>query len=461
MKKKPDTSGHKGRPRGKDRRNPAPSRHSAPLTVEIEKLTWGGRGLGHHEGKVIFVSKAVPGDKVLVRLDRVKSSYAEGHIEAVLAPSADRVEPRCKFFSHCGGCQWLSTAYDRQLAEKRNLVTSNLRRLLDDATLEEIDPAVSPTQYRHRADFHMRPSGGQVQMGFYQEGSHRIVNLDTCRLFDGTFNAFYAGLRKVLKEAPEARCLLSMTLAHSEAGDHFALHLRTGEGTRREDALSLAETVSGTGAGGCLVTPAEDAGRILAERGRPFIEYGVAHPASGRDISFRADIRSFTQASYAMNRALVAKAMEWLDPGRHERLLDLYSGIGNFSLPLATRCREVVAVESSPYAHADAKDNAGRNEIFNVRHVPGDVLDWTRKLAAASETFDAVLLDPPRTGARGLVAPLAYLRPKRVLYVSCSLPSLERDLQDFQAEGYRPVRILPMDLFPQTYGVETLCLLKR
>jgi 23S rRNA (uracil1939-C5)-methyltransferase len=162
-----------------------------------------------------------------------------------------------------------------------------------------------------------------------------------------------------------------------------------------------------------------------------------------------------------MNRILVRRALEWLDPGRHERLLDLYSGVGNFSLPLATVCREVVAVEASPFANEDAKDNAGRNEIFNVKHLPGDVLEWSRKLAAASESFDAVLLDPPRTGARGLVEPLVYLRPKRILYVSCSLPSLERDLQDFHGAGYKLVRILPMDLFPQTYGVETLCLLKR
>jgi 23S rRNA (uracil1939-C5)-methyltransferase len=446
---------------GKGRRSAAPRRTAAPLTLDIEKLTWGGRGLGHSEGKVIFVSKSVPGDKLLVRLDKVKSSYGEGHIEAVLSPSEDRVEPKCKFFSHCGGCQWLSTAYERQLAEKRALVTSNLRHLLDGVTLEEIEPAVPPTGYRHRADFHVKPSGGQVRIGFYQEASHQIVNLDTCRLFDGAFNEFYGALRRVLKEEPAARCLDGMTLVRSESEDHFALHLRTGERARQDDAVVLAEAAVGTGAGGCLVTPSIETGRVLVKRGSPRIEYGVDHPSSNRDIALRADVRSFTQPSYAMNRILVRRALEWLDPGRHERLLDLYSGVGNFSLPLATVCREVVAVESSPFANEDAKDNAGRNEVFNVKHLPGDVLEWSRKLAAASESFDAVLLDPPRTGARGLVEPLVYLRPKRILYVSCSLPSLERDLQDFHGAGYKLVRILPMDLFPQTYGVETLCLLKR
>ncbi len=429
--------------------------------MEIERLTWGGRGLGHHEGKVIFVSKSVPGDKLLVRLDRIKSSYAEGHIEAVLAPSVNRVEPKCKFFSHCGGCQWLSTAYDRQLAEKQALVASNLRRFLAGADLEPVEPSLAPTGYRHRADFHVKPTGDQVKIGFYQEGSHQIVNLDTCRLFDGAFNDFYGKIRGMLRETPAARCLEGMTLAQSETDGHFVLHFRTADGARREDVRELAGRAADLGIGGCLATPARHPERTLVREGNIQIVYGVETPGSGRDLALKADVRSFTQADYAMNRILVRKALELLAPGRHERLLDLYSGVGNFALPLATQCREVVAVESSPFACEDAKDNAAENAIYNVEHLPGDVQDWTRKLAAASETFDAVLMDPPRSGARGAIEPLAYLHPRRILYVSCNLPSLERDLEDLQNAGYTVERILPVDLFPQTYGVETLCLLKR
>ncbi len=439
----------------------APATSAAPLTVEIERLTWGGRGLGHHEGKVIFVSKSVPGDKLLVRLDRIKSSYAEGHIDAVLAPSENRVEPKCKFFSHCGGCQWLSTAYERQLSEKQSLVASNLRRFLAGADLEAIEPSVAPTGYRHRADFHVKPTGDQVKIGFYQEGSHQIVNLDTCRLFDATFNDVYERIRGVLRETPAARCLEGMTLAQSETDAHFVLHLRTADGARQEDVRQLAGCTGSMGLGGRLVTPARNPGRELVREGDVRVTYGVEHPGSGRDLVLEADVRSFTQADYAMNRMLVRKAMELLTPGRHERLLDLYSGVGNFALPLATQCRELVAVESSPYACDDAKDNAAVNDIYNIKHLPGDVSDWTRKLAASSETFDAVLMDPPRSGARDAIEPLVYLHPRRILYVSCNLPSLERDLEDLQTAGYRVERILPMDLFPQTYGVETLCLLKR
>ena len=134
--------------------------------VEVESLTWGGRGLGHHDGKVVFVAKAAPGDRVLVRVEREKSSYAEGRIEAVLHPGEDRVDPKCKFFSHCGGCQWLAVAYPRQLREKERLVTSTLRRHLEGCQVEPIVPSEPPRGYRHSGDFHVSARGRGSRSAF-------------------------------------------------------------------------------------------------------------------------------------------------------------------------------------------------------------------------------------------------------------------------------------------------------
>ena len=204
------------------------------------------------------------------------------------------------------------------------------------------------------------------------------------------------------------------------------------------------------GCAGVLVTPASRPEEVHEKRGEPHVRFGLER---GRDaaeeLAMAADIRSFTQVQYAMNRRMVQTVSDWLRLGRHERLLDLYSGVGNFALPLALGCSEVVAVESSPFAHADSKENAARNVIYNVKHLPGDAGDWVKNLAAKSETFDAILLDPPRTGARGVLENFGHLGARRILYVSCNLPSLDRDLSDLRRVGYAPVRLQPWDLFPR------------
>lgn len=447
------------KPRPHPRHPPKPS-GGAPAAVDVDRLAWGGKGVGRLGGKVVFVSKAVPGDKVLVRMEKEKPRYAEGRIEAVLRPSPHRVDPKCKFFSHCGGCQWLAVAYERQLEEKESLVRSALRRHVAACPPEAIVPAPSPRGYRHRIQLHVKPSGRGVKIGFYQEESHQVINLDLCLLVDDAFNAVYGKLRSALQEEPAARCLEGLTLARSESEPEYVLFMALAEAAGEAEVDRIFQALDPLELAGALAAPSRDEGKVLRRSGRPWVRYAVDGP-SGQPFELRADVRSFTQASYAMNRALVRSAVDWLAPYRTERILDLYAGVGNFTLPMASACREVVAVEASPTAHQDAKENTERNGLENIRHLPGQAGEWTTKLAAASERFDAVLLDPPRTGAREVLEPLALLAPKRILYVSCNLPALDRDVEDLGRLGYLPERIQPWDLFPQTYGVETLVLLTK
>jgi len=438
------------------------SGRKAPLALTVSSLAWGGKAVGRHEGKVIFVSKAVPGDHLLVVLDRVKSRYAEGRIEAVLRPGEDRVDPKCKFFSHCGGCQWLPVRYARQLKEKEELVRTILRHHMTGIPVEPIVPSESATAYRHRGNFHVVRSGQEVRIGFYQEQSHHVVNVDHCLLFDGDYNSLYGRLRSALKEEPAARFLEGLTLARSEAGDHYSIHLKMGKEGKQDSWSVLADVAEKAGCAGVLVTPSLEPEEVHARRGAPLVRFGLERDrGTPGELEMTADIRSFTQVQYAMNRRMVQTVIAWLGLGRHERLLDVYSGVGNFALPLALGCSEVLAVESSPFAHADAKENAARNAIYNVKQLPGDAGEWVKNLAAKSEKFDAILLDPPRTGAQGALENLGHLGARRILYVSCNLPSLDRDLSDLRRTGYVPVRLQPWDLFPQTYGVEILCLLEK
>jgi 23S rRNA (uracil1939-C5)-methyltransferase len=445
---------------GPPRAHPPKASGAAPAAVDVDRLAWGGKGVGRLGGKVVFVSKAVPGDKVLVRLAKEKPRYAEGRIEAVLRPSPHRVDPKCKFFSHCGGCQWLAVSYERQLEEKEALVRSALRRHLAACPPEPIVPASSPRGYRHRLQLHVKATGRGVKIGFYQEESHQIINLDLCLLVDDAFNRVYGQIRGALQDEPAGACLEGLTLARSEAAQEYVLWMALSEGAGEAGVDRISGKVGALDLAGVVAAPARDAGAVRWSSGRPWVRFGLDEVPGG-PFDLRADVRSFTQASYAMNRLLVRAAVEWLAPYRTERFLDLYSGVGNFTLPLAAACREVVAVEASPTAHQDAKENAARSGLGNIRHLPGEALPWITKLVASSERFDAVLLDPPRTGAREVLEPIVHLAPKRILYVSCNLPALDRDLEELGRRGYLPVRIQPWDLFPQTYGVETLVLLAK
>jgi 23S rRNA (uracil1939-C5)-methyltransferase len=427
-----------------------------PIELTVDRLAWGGRGVGRYAGKVVFVSKTVPGDRVRVRLTKTRKKYSEGHFTAVIDRSPDRVEIKCPFFDRCGGCQWLAVDYHRQVREKDAMLRHALRRHLNRASMDVFVPGDPPLGYRHRGDFHGVASPEGLRLGFYEEGSHRLVEVSDCLLFGPAFDTVLQGVRKALKGEPAAALLRRLTLAGSEgrAGAQIA-HARLHAGAGLEDAKALIRGLGELGLEGSLVTSGSS---MLASEGDTSLRFGVPGPLG--ELGLRASVRSFTQAHLTMNRRLVETATAWLDLGAGERILDLYSGVGNFTLPLSQRCQEVVAIEGSPTACDDARANAEAHGAAGIRHVDGDAAAETARLADGGERFDAVLLDPPRAGAIEVLPTLARFRPARILYVSCNLPCLERDLDLMGSLGYHLARVQGFDCFPQTYGVETLCLLQ-
>jgi 23S rRNA (uracil1939-C5)-methyltransferase len=428
----------------------------SPVDLWVDRLAWGGRGVGRHGGKVVFVSKTVPGDHISVTLTRTRSKFSEGRIAAVLERSPDRVEVHCPWFDRCGGCQWLAVGYPRQVREKDAMLRHALRCHLDGAIVESFVAGDPSLGYRHRGDFHGVASLEGLRLGFYEENSHRLVEVSGCLLFDPEFNALVQRVRSRLAGDPAAELLQRLTLAGSEGrkGAQIA-HARLHAGAELQDAKALILSLGDVGLEGTLVTSGTS---VLASDGDASLRFGVPGPLG--EMRLRASVRSFTQAHFAMNRRLVETAAAWLDLGPGERVLDLYSGVGNFTLPLSQACQEVVAVEGSPTACADARANAEAHGAATIRHVDGDAAEETARLVKRGERFDAILLDPPRAGAREVLPFLAKLHPARVLYVSCNLPCLERDLDLMRPLGYRLSRVQGFDCFPQTYGVETLCLLQ-
>lgn len=445
MRRRDETGQHKNEGSG-----PGPL-----IELTVDRLAWGGRGVGRQGGKVVFVSKTVPGDRISVALTKTRKNFSEGRVAALLEPSPDRVEAGCPWFHRCGGCQWLAVDYRRQVREKDGMLRHALRRHLHGASVETFVPGDPFLGYRHRGDFHGGAGPEGLRLGFYEEDSHRLVEVSDCLLFDPAFNTLLRSVRRAVAGEPAAALLQRLTLAGSEGrGGAQIAHARLHAGAELQDAKALIRVLGKAGLEGALVT--SGAG-VLASEGDTFLRFGVPVPLG--ELNLRASVRSFTQAHLAMNRRLVETAAAWLDLGAGERVLDLYSGVGNFTLPLSQRCHEVVAVEGSPTACADARANAEAHGAVTIRHASGDAAKETARLAEAGERFDAVLLDPPRAGAKEVLPFLAKLRPARILYVSCNLPCLERDLDLMGALGYHLTRVQGFDCFPQTYGVETLCLL--
>ncbi|MBN1178092.1 MAG: class I SAM-dependent RNA methyltransferase [Anaerolineae bacterium] len=405
-------------------------------TLELTAMAHGGAALGRHEGKVVFVPYALPGETVRVDLADDQGRFTHAHLLEVLHPSPDRVPPPCPHFGPhgCGGCHWQHAHYAAQLRYKAEVVADQLGRLGGFT-----DPPVLPTLpdphgwgYRNQARFHFTSDN---EMGFYAAGSDRIVPLDVCPVLHPTLADLFRALEL---DVPGLE----------------ALTLRVGVNTgERMVVFEMAEDAPPG-----LITDLPISCVLLLSDGQHVNLVGNNHileRASG--FTYRISAPSFFQSNTAQAEALVDLVMGYLDPQEDEVVLDGYCGVGLFSLPLAEAAGLVIAVESHAPAVEDLLENSA--DMENVQIVEGPV---EAVLADLDEPLDAVVVDPPRTGlgresVRGIVA----AGPARIVYVSCDPATLARDAQQLTGAGYRLVEVQPVDMFPQTYHVETVSLFAK
>lgn len=402
----------------------------AANTGEMARVTTvapvhGGYALARPEGMgVLFVRRALPGEEVRVRIGQRKRDYAFAEAVEILTPSPHRVDPPCEVFGACGGCQLQHAAYPYQLAMKREILSEAFRRIGGMDVSPDIAPAGEPFGYRYRGQF--QTDGPAV--GFFAERSRRLVPVSRCPLMAGAINAALPAVRDIAEI--------------SRAGE---IHLAT-DGTRVAAWLPGVRFISRV---------AERAAGVLsgiAFEDRVTGDGTVTLPLDG--LSYTVSPRSFFQANWRMNLALVGRVASLLREAPGARLLDLYAGAGNFALPLARRCGEVVAVEGEPRAFADLRRNARGNGLANVHPVNVRVESFR-----PSGRFDAVVLDPPRSGlspkALSLVREIAA---GRILYVSCNPSTLARDVRAL-SDRYDLAGLSVHDFFPNTHHVEALSVL--
>jgi 23S rRNA (uracil1939-C5)-methyltransferase len=415
------------------------------LELGIETPVSRGLGPARHEGQVVFVPRGLPGERVRARVEKVGRGFVRAGSEAVLQAARERREPPCPLFDRCGGCAYQHLDYAAQLRLKTDVLRESLARA-GAAWDGDLDLLASPeTGWRTRVRFHLQETLGDWRLGLHEEGSHRVVDLDTCLQVSPSLlratRALLAGL-----SAHPAWARRVETVALSESADGSALVAALAWQGDPADGAGLAALATDapwlTGLG---LETAE--GRYVSLAGSPWVE------ADAAGLRYRSHVLSFFQGNRHLLGPLVERVRAWSEGDGP--VLDLYAGVGLFALALAAGAPSVVAVEQDARSVEDAEANRERAGIENVRIMRTAVEAALGALPAAAG--ERVVLDPPRAGAgpevvRGIVA----RRPASVVYVSCDPATLGRDLAQFAQGGYAVERAAVFDLFPDTFHLETV-----
>ena len=438
------------------------------LELTIAELSNGGDGVGRWEGRVVFVPNTVPGDRITARLIRVKPQYAYGKLHEIQEPSPHRVRPSCIVADKCGGCQWQPVAYDFQLETKRNLVVQDLERIggLAEPPVDPVLAAPDPQGYRNKATYPMmRSTTGQVQAGYYQKGSHLLINLNQCPIQDARLNPF---LTQVKLDIQERGWGIYNEVEHRGKIRHLGLRIgrRTGEvlltivardahlegiEAQAQDWLTRYPELVGV----CVNLNPDRTNAIfgidtICIAGRHYLTEEFA------GLQFRIQPATFFQVNTEQAEAVVNVIQQELNLQGTETIVDAYCGIGTLTLPLAKQSKEAIAIEVQLEAVEQARLNAEINGITNVSFQIGSVEMLLPRLTVHP---DLVLLDPPRKGCDpSVIQTLLKLLPERIVYVSCNSATLARDLKGL-SDRYHITRIQPVDFFPQTAHVESVAFL--
>ena len=433
-------------------------------TIKIEKLAFGGSGVGYAAGKVCFVPYTAPGDIVRVTSRTVKRSYLQAEMTELLEPSPLRVDPPCPVFGTCGGCNWQHLSYPAQLQEKQKIFTDILWRAgrVDPARILPIISAPEPYGYRARVQLKVHAAGGEPHIGFYRSGSHFVVDMPgKCAIATASINRLLPEFRQLLRLFPERDKVpqIDVTVGEDSTSSAIIHYI----GTNLAEAAAFLQKHRS-----CLASAAGisiQSGRKTTLRnitGPEVLSYSIPHgtiPGSPeRVLTFTPG--GFSQVNYRQNLALIAKVHEWSELAGTERVLDIYCGNGNFSIPLAGNCSNILGIEEYAPSISDACRNSQINGLMNAAYRCQDALGGVKELLSQGHPVDRVILDPPRTGAADIVRLLPLLKPSKIIYISCDPPTLARDIGILKRLDYETVKSVPIDMFPQTYHIESVTLLE-
>lgn len=387
------------------------------IEVTTERLAYGGDAVARHNGLAVFVPLAAPGERLRIRISERKKNFARGVIEQITDPSPARREPRCRYFGECGGCHLQHINYESQLEAKVGFVRDALERI---ARINW----PHPIEIRHAAEFGYR-GRAQVKIdwktrrvGFRRAASNAVCDVESCAILVPELDEALGGLRNEIETAGAENQLLAESEVEMAAGE---------------------------------------SGVAFAPSSARFPETALQRVV--RDVVYKFGPSTFFQVNPSLLDALVGEA---IDESTGDLALDLFAGVGLFTIQLARRFKRVVGVESDEPTANFAFQNIKENGYTNIEFHNASVEAWLASSGALpTRNADLVLLDPPRAGAADSMTKIVELKPGRIVYVSCDPTTLARDLRLLVDSGYEPSSITAVDLFPQTYHVETVVRLER
>jgi len=422
------------------------------VRVLIESVAFKGYGVARIDGKVVFVPYTVTGDEAWIEMTEEKKRYSTARLTEIIKPSPGRVIPPCPYFGTCGGCQWQHIDYSIQAEQKKEILGETLKRLGGMREIPSISVVPLPKPYDYRARVQLKVE--RKTMGFYQERSHRIVDVERCPISHPLVNRVIQALRdqsdffSLMEEveinvSPEEGrgVLLFHPRSYAQGAEPFAKELRQSQPMLKGIALT------------------QKVGHRLI--GDPTLNFTVpwSHEKEKGELKLRISPGSFSQVHPEQNRRLVQTVLQFSEVNQKDRVFDFYAGAGNLTLPLAMEGREIWGIEENRTAFKDAQFNMERNGIKNCHFIHGRVEDilsnWKRELP------DLIVLDPPRTGCKTILDQVVGLAPRKIIYVSCEPTTFARDLRLFSERGYFLQRLGLIDMFPQTYHMEVIGLLQQ
>lgn len=405
------------------------------ITLKAEFPAYGGLSIGKWKGKVVFIKNTIPGEMIEAKLEWERKDYYTASATKILEPSPDRIKPDCKFFGLCGGCQFQYITYNRQTRLKVQILQDCLKRLAR-IEIPLSQPLIydNPWNYRCRGQFKI--SHGKT--GFYKEKTREVIDIDNCPLMTEEINEHLAKAKPLLKN-------IALKEIHISYGDKAVALIKTED---RQfggwDELSSVFLKSGF------------SGLVIDLGGKRLLKYGSRYITLDLEgLKYTISPMSFFQSHWRLNQAVVRFIKESLQPLKGKRVLDLYSGAGNFSFPISLDADEVIAVEENPFAIEDGERNLQINGIKNCRFIRSSIEDLDIK-----DPIDILILDPPRPGLTNIaINKILTIMPERIAYVSCNPTTLSRDLKKLLAK-YELDSIRMVDFFPQTYHIESLAFLR-
>lgn len=440
----------------RSKRKPLPT---TPITVSIQSLTHDGRGVAHVDGKATFIDEALPGEEVEFIYTEIRKDYAEGKVVKVLKASPIRAEAPCPHYGVCGGCSFQHVEASAQITVKQDLLTEQFKRIGKVEIPQLWEPLIGPHWgYRSKARMGVKyvAKKERVLVGFRERRNPFLADIGNCMVMNPKVGLKMIALGEMISELSIRDKIPQIEVAIGDTD--CVLAVRVLEPPTEADKAIMSAFAKEHELALCLQSKGPDTIEPLNSEDSVMLTYSLPD----HDIEFKFRPAMFTQVNYEINRQMINRVLDTLDLNENDTVLDLFCGLGNFTLPMAKYAGKVVGVEGDQPLVNHAKENARHNNLSNVEFYAADLSKDISAQPWAQQKYNKIMLDPSRAGASDVLPYFKKWQPELIVYVSCNPSTLARDAGILVNEmGYTLVKAGVMDMFPQTAHVESMAVFRK